>query len=174
MSHPQQQNFIQQVKNKFPNYFENVSVIEIGSLNINGTVRGFFNATKYVGVDLAEGNGVDLVKSGHEVDFSDNSFDVAISTECFEHNPYWIETFNNMHRMAKSFVVFTCASGNRPEHGTKRSDPSCSPFTLEWDYYKNLNEEDFRNGFNLDNMFSDYAFSNEVPDDLYFWGIKNI
>lgn len=174
MAHIEQREFFESVKAKFPQYFDNVEVIEIGSLDINGTVRDFYsNTPRYIGVDLAEGKGVDLVAEGQDVDFPDDSFDVAVSAECFEHNPYWAETFANMHRMARSFVVFTCASEGRPEHGTTRTTPENSPFTVKWDYYRNLIEPDFRKEFNLDTMFSDYKFSyNPVSRDLYFWGVK--
>jgi len=30
-----------------------------------------------------------------------NSFDCTISVECFEHNPFWLETFVNMLRMTR-------------------------------------------------------------------------
>lgn len=153
--------------------FSGVSVIEIGSLNINGTVRDFFQPTSYLGVDVGPGPGVDLVAEGQALDFPDDSFDVAISAECFEHNPEWAATFANMQRMAARYVVFTCASDGRPEHGTRRSAPDSSPLTLEWDYYRNLNEQDFREHFDLDSMFAEYEFRyNPVSHDLYFYGIK--
>lgn len=173
MAHIQQRDFFNSVKKIFPKYFKDVSVLEVGSLNINGTVRDFYKSYKYIGIDLSEGEGVDLVMSGESIDFPDNSFDVAVSAECFEHNPYWIETFANMHRVASQFVLFTCASDGRPEHGTTRTTPDDSPFTLQWDYYKNLNENDFNTNFKLDEMFSKYKFSyNNQSCDLYFWGVK--
>ena len=126
-----------------------------------------------IGVDLAEGPGVDLVSHTEKVDFPENSFDVAVSAECFEHNPYWLETFVNMHRIAKDFVVFTCAGEGRPEHGTRKSYPDTSPFTLDWDYYKNLTQEDFENRLYLTDMFSKHEFIyNPNSQDLYFWGTK--
>lgn len=172
MSHKEQREFFLHIKEMLPEYFQNVSVIEMGSLNINGTVRDFFDATKYVGVDLDEGPGVDLVSPAQEVGFQDGSFDVSVSAECFEHNPYWAETFQNMYRLASKFVIFTCASDGREEHGTRRSHPSTSPFTLDWDYYRNLNEKDFRSIFDIDSMFDRHEFTyNEKSKDLYFWGI---
>jgi hypothetical protein len=172
MSHKEQREFFEYVKNSMPEYFNDVSVIEMGSLNINGTVRDFYNATKYVGVDLEEGPGVDLVSPAQKVDLPDNSFDVAVSAECFEHNPFWSETFANMYRIASKFVIFTCASDGREEHGTRTKHPGTSPFTLDWDYYKNLNEQDFRSDFDIDQMFNKYEFIyNRKSCDLYFWGI---
>lgn len=174
MAHKEQRDFFTEMKSKFPYYFDNVSVIEMGSLNINGTVRDFYdNVTKYVGVDLDEGPGVDLVSEAQKVDLPSGSFDVAVSAECFEHNPYWLETFVNMHRLANSFVIFTCAGLGRPEHGTTRTTPGNSPFTLQWDYYRNLTKHDFEDNLNLEGMFSDYEFTyNALSQDLYFWGVK--
>lgn len=173
MAHKAQRIFFESLKQKMPEYFNDVSVIEIGSLNINGTVRDFFNSNNYVGVDLEKGDGVDIVCEGQKVSLPNNSFDVSLSAECFEHNPYWEETFLNMYRLASKFVIITCASEGRPEHGTSRTTPSDSPFTIKWDYYKNLNEKDFREVFDLDSMFSSYEFLyNESANDLYFWGIK--
>jgi hypothetical protein len=174
MAHNQQREFFLRIKEKFPEYFNDVSVIEIGSLNINGTIRDFYNSNKYIGIDLQAGPGVDMILEGQNVKLPDNSFDVAASAECFEHNPFWKETFLNMYRMASKFVIITCASDGRGEHGTTRTSPQDSPFTLEWDYYKNLNEQDFKNEFNLDLMFSEYEFSyNANSCDLYFWGVKD-
>jgi hypothetical protein len=174
MAHDEQRVFFQSVKDLMPHYFDNVDVIEIGSLDINGSVRDFYNAKSYIGIDLDEGPGVDQIAEGQNVDFPDNYFDVAVSAECFEHNPYWLETFVNMHRMAKSFVIFTCASDGRPEHGTTRTTPANSPFTLKWDYYKNLSAHDFYNNLDIYSMFDKHQFTYNVKSrDLYFWGIKN-
>ena len=176
MAHFQQAEFIKSLKAKFPKHFFNVDVLEIGSLNINGTVRDFFNANRYVGVDVGEGPGVDVVMSGHEYK-SEEPFDCCISCECFEHNPFWKETFVNMIDQCKpgGLVVMTCATTGRPEHGTERSLPQDSPLTLAkgWSYYKNLTERDFKEAFNFNPFFKDWAFSvNEEACDLYFYGIK--
>jgi SAM-dependent methyltransferase len=196
MAHSTQQDFISYVKNKFPNFFESVKVLEIGSLDINGTMRSFFSNCDYLGIDVGKGKGVDLVCQGQEYGAPDESYDVCTSGECFEHNPYWAETFANMVRMCKSngLVLFTCATTGRKEHGTTRTDLESSPLTvgIGWEYYKNLDEQDFRESFeeSFDELFSEYEFhSTEDYDnptdfiknmrtyispceDLYFWGIK--
>ena len=176
MAHFQQAEFIKSLKAKFPKHFFNVDVLEIGSLNINGTVRDFFNANRYVGVDVGEGPGVDVVMSGHEYK-SKEFFDCCISCECFEHNPFWKETFVNMinHCKPGGLVVMTCATTGRPEHGTERSLPQDSPLTLAkgWSYYKNLTEQNFKEAFNFNPFFKEWEFSaNKEACDLYFYGIK--
>lgn len=173
MAHQQQRDFFAKLKLKYPDAFTGVDVLEVGSLNINGTVRDFFDAKKYVGVDVGEGPGVDVVAQGQDLDYEDGLFDVAVSAECFEHNPYWAETFSNMHRMASRYVFFTCATDGRAEHGTSRTDPGSSPLTMEWDYYQNLNEQHFQEAFDLTAMFESFFFeTNDVSHDIYFCGIK--
>lgn len=176
MAHQQQRDFIQKTKEHFPEFFKGVDVIEIGSLNINGTVRDFFtDVISYLGVDLIEGKDVDKVCYGNELDNPTESVDMTISTECFEHDKHWKETFANMVRMVKQggMVLFTCASDGRHEHGTTRTTPQDSPATT--DYYMNLNKQHFIEVFDFDAMFSKYLFEyNPITCDLYFWGIKKI
>ena len=170
MAHQEQREFFDRLRNRWPEMFDGVSVLEIGSLNINGTVRDFFTASEYVGVDVSDGPGVDVVCEGQLLTYPDNSFDVAVSAECFEHNPYWLETFANMVRMSDRWVVFTCASTGRAEHGTTRTTPQDSPFTLQWDYYRNLTADDFLNSFDF-SCFESFEFEyNPVSHDLYFVG----
>lgn len=172
MAHLQQQFFFDRVKAKLPGWFTGVKVLEIGSLDINGSVRPMFEDCVYWGVDLADGAGVDEVAFGQDLTYPDRSFDVCISTECFEHNPEWVATFRNMHRMCSGLVVMTCATTGRAEHGTSRCHPGSSPFTASSDYYRNLTEQDFRDEFDLDAMFEAYAFEVESSScDLYFAGL---
>ena len=174
MAHQQQFDFVKNCQQKYPNAFSQAKVLEVGSLDINGSVRQFFTDCDYLGIDVGEGKGVDLVCQGQEFQAPAFSFNTAISCECFEHNPYWIATFENMHRVVEKggLVVMSCATTGRAEHGTRASSPQDAPL-VEWDYYKNLTEEDFRKAFELDKMFSEYEFStNNQTHDLYFYGVK--
>lgn len=171
MSHPAQLAFIASVKERFPDMFQRKSVLEVGSLNLNGTIRDFFEQCTYIGVDLAKGPCVDVVDKGEDLSYADGSFDVVASCECFEHAPEWARIFNNMARMSSKLVFFTCATTGRPEHGTTKTNPWDSPFTAH-DYYQNLTEEDIRRDCDL-GQFYYYEFStNEDAKDLYFWGFK--
>jgi len=177
MSHPQQLSFINHVKTKFIDRFTGKRVLEIGSLNINGSVRPFFNECEYIGLDVGIGKDVDVVCQGELYDAPDESFDVTLSCECFEHNPSWVDTFKNMIRMTKpgGLVIMTCATVGRAEHGTTRTSPADSPLTIGkgWDYYKNLVMEDFTEEFYFPDIFCQYEFQHEISNhDLYFYGIK--
>lgn len=176
MAHIEQKNFIKYVKNKYPDKFKNVRVLDIGSLDINGNNRFIFEDYEYIGLDIGVGPNVDIVCRGHEYN-DEKLFDVIISTECFEHDEYWELTIKNAINLLKSngLFLFTCATIGRPEHGTRRTSPNDSPFTsqIENDYYMNLEEKDIREKIDIDLFFSNYEFkTNKEPYDLYFWGIK--
>ncbi|MCO4095146.1 MAG: class I SAM-dependent methyltransferase [Acidovorax sp.] len=177
MAHANQFEFISLVKQQFPGNFSGGKVLEVGSLDINGSVRSFFAADRYIGVDVAEGPGVDEVCQGQLLDHPTGTFDAVISCECMEHNPFWVETLANMFRMAKpgALVIVSFATTGRAEHGTTRTAISDSPLSISigWEYYRNISAAMFKQRLNLDYWFDDYLM---VPNwhncDLYFVGIK--
>jgi len=180
MSHPQQLEFFAAVKEHLPGLFEKCSVLEVGSFDVNGSIRQFFSGGDFWGIDLMPGPGVDeVVPSGHEFHpRAGRSFDVTVSTECFEHNPFYLETLVNMIRLTRKggAVLFTCASRGRGEHGTARTSPDASPGTQTrgWNYYRNLVESDFTSKVDFGAHFANHRFFyNPVSCDLYFIGLKH-
>ena len=117
---------------------------------------------------------------GEKLNFPDESFDVIICTEVFEHDIQYDKTIANIIRMLKTggIFVFTCAAPDRPEHGTRRTSPwhakLLEEVSEEWsDYYKNLTEVDFKNAFDIEEMFSIHKFEfHDHPGDLHFCGLK--
>ena len=103
MAHLAQIYFCENVKKQFSNHFKNVSVLDIGALDINGNNRYLFENYTYVGVDLGVGPNVDVVSRGHLYK-SDQLFDVVISTECFEHDEYYDLTIKNMYKLVKIII----------------------------------------------------------------------
>jgi SAM-dependent methyltransferase len=177
MSHFEQHYFVNHVKQRYPEFFKSKIVLECGSLNINGSVRSFFDDCTYIGLDVGEGQDVDVVSLAHEYNMPDNTFDTVLSCEMFEHDPHWDKSFENMIRLCKSngLIFFTCATTGRKEHGTFFNRPEDSPltFNIGWDHYKNLTENDFKEFFNFEKLFVEHEFSvNKTHFDLYFCGIK--
>lgn len=180
MAHPEQINFCNKVKKNLLSYFSNKKVLDVGSLDINGNNRYLFENCDHLGIDIGPGKNVDLVSLAHEFNESDESYDVIISTECFEHDMHYSKSINNIIRLLKSngLFLFTCATTGRPEHGTIRSDNGVNAPLLsnldKWsNYYKNLTEQDIRDIIEVDSIFKEYAFEvNQSSHDLYFWGIK--
>lgn len=176
MSHPEQIKYVTHIRSLLPEFFQKKTVLEVGSLDINGSVRTLFSECVYTGIDVGAGAGVDVVVGGQLAEFPSQHFDVTISCECFEHNPYWLETFCNMIRMTKTggLVIMTCASIGRAEHGTTRTSPTDSPLTVGegWEYYRNLTSKDFTRCLDFKGLFTEHAFSYcKRSKDVYFTGI---
>lgn len=66
------------------------SVLEIGSLNVNGTPRSVLKCKHWTGLDKVAGKGVDIVSSAAEyLEHKKHAFDLVVACECYEHDPKW-------------------------------------------------------------------------------------
>jgi SAM-dependent methyltransferase len=178
MAHVEQAEFFSEVRKHYPSAFREAKVLEVGSLDINGSVRELFSDCSYVGVDLQIGPGVDLACQGQLVEYPSGHFDTVISAECLEHNPFWRETLANMLRMTRpgGLLLVSCATTGRREHGTTRTNPAASPFTTaaQWDYYRNLKAADLERSVHLPGWLADWgSWVNFVAHDLYFVGLRH-
>ncbi len=183
MAHQAQQDFFARVREQFPNYFTDVRVLDIGSLDINGSNRKLLKQPYYyIGLDLDKGKNVDVVCPAHLYD-AGFQFDTIISGECFEHDMFYPDSLKNIVRLLKpnGLFLFSCASTGRPEHGTLKTSPENAPFLKEYgeewcNYYKNLTEKDIRDVLDIESIFDEFyfqeSFSGYIGNDLYFWGIK--
>lgn len=169
MSHPAQVRFIEWVRSLHPAHFKNVSVLDCGSMDINGNCRQFFTDVSYVGIDVGHGPNVDEVCPAYAYK-SDVFFDTIISTEMLEHSRTWRADVANMYQLLRrgGLLIVTCAAPGRPVHGTHAEKPQDSPHTL--DYYKNVSIADFAD--NLQPWMFSTFFVREIECDLQFFGIK--
>ncbi len=92
-------------------------VLEIGSKDITGSVRQYFDdAIHYIGTDMEQGFGVDVIIDSHNLlkKFKVQSFDTILCHEMLEHdNAPWI-TIEIMHKLLKrggTLVVSTPTFG---------------------------------------------------------------
>ena len=53
MAHFPQKKFVEEVRTRFPAFFERSKVLEVGSWNVTGTIRDVFNSCDYRGVELS-------------------------------------------------------------------------------------------------------------------------
>lgn len=95
------------------------TVIELGSQNVNGTLRDHCPPdAHYVGIDLEPGNGVDLVVApGQPLPLADASVDVAVTSSAFEHDPCFWQTFLELVRVLRpGGLVYVNAPSNHHFH----------------------------------------------------------
>ena len=170
--HKEASQFVAKVKAEFPEFFTGKKVLDVGSLEIDGGARQFFTNCDYLGIDVGEGPGVDVVTMAHGYS-RPNSFDVVICTEMLEHDQHWNKSLLQMYENVKPGGLFlvTCAGPSRWEHGTTEHDAYASPFTA--DYYKNLSTEDFASVLPASLFSKSYLGYRGDKEDLYFAGIKS-
>ena len=178
--HTEALNFLNFVKNNFPDYFVSKIVLDVGSGDINGNNKYLFTDCIYHGNDVIPGNNITIASKTKDLPFMDNSFDTIMSTECFHLDPEYPESLLKIYKMLKpkGLFFFTCASIGRIEHGTKRTTPEhsygCTGNIPEMiDYYQNLTEKHINDVLDVNNNFSIWDFYyNSFSKDLYFVGIK--
>lgn len=97
---------------------DNLIVVEIGSQDVNGSLRSVFRNHNYIGVDFAVGNGVDIVLSDpYSIPLGDESVDVVITSSCLEHSEFFWLMFNEMLRILKpNGLLYINAPSNGEYH----------------------------------------------------------
>jgi O-antigen biosynthesis protein len=89
-----------------PSYIDkNAKVLEVGSCDVNGSIRSLFDAEgiDYTGVDIQEGPGVDKIVNAENLvsEFGQEVFDVVISTEMLEHCFDWQKILYQLTKVLK-------------------------------------------------------------------------
>lgn len=78
-------NTVKQVRRFKNRYFIHGDVLEVGSYNVNGSIRTEFNGNPYTGVDIVTGPGVDHLIPQFGAWHLDKKFDLVISLNTLEH-----------------------------------------------------------------------------------------
>ena len=172
--HNHQRNFVRSVKKQHAQFFTDSKLLEIGSQNVNGSVREEFDYCDYTGVDAVEGKDVDVVCYGHEYEAEAGSFDVVLTCEMLEHDPFAPKTVKRMIELLRPGGLFfmTCAGEGRGEHGTTKTGNVWGP---DGDFYRNVTEEMFLEWCTAacGTFVEHHIEYSGGPRDLYFWGIKS-
>lgn len=103
---------------KYYTDLKGVKVLDVGSYDVNGTLRPIFDRADYIGLDMEKGPNVDVVAHANNMPFDDNHFDLVVSSSCFEHDDMFWETFLEMARVVKpGGLMYVQAPSNGPYHG---------------------------------------------------------
>lgn len=161
--HHQAYRWIRQTVSRLP---DRLSVLEYGSKDVNGSIKPLFaRATRYVGVDLVEGSGVDVVADAATFT-TDERFDTVVCMEVLEHTDKGREICRNAHRHLQAGGVFlvTAASGIRKAHSAVDGGD-----LREGEYYQNVSYGDL--SFWLSD-FSRRIITKKMYGDIYALAFK--
>lgn len=146
-------------------------VVEFGSCQMFGSIRSVYpQAKSWLGIDVQEGPGVDLVQDAATWD-TDERFDVVICAEVFEHTPDWRFILAKAWEvlLPGGLLVASCATNERPSHSAMDGGP-----LRDGEFYRNVDEADMsaalqQIGFDAKVSVEDGHFGN---DDLYVVATK--
>lgn len=97
--------WLQQVKSRFE--IKPASILEVGSLNVNGSPRGVFPEIEdYLGIDLQAGPGVDLIWDIQSRRL-DRLFDCVICCEALEHDRDPVRTAAAIRSHCQRWLLIT-------------------------------------------------------------------
>lgn len=91
--------------------------LDLGSMDINGNVRGLF--ADYTGVDMRPGRNVDLVAMANHLPFANGEFNNVLCLEMLEHDP---DPFGSVTEMARVLRTEGCMVITVPSIGFPRHD----------------------------------------------------
>lgn len=117
-----------------------VAVLDIGGRNINGTPRHLFpNATLYRVLDVAPGEGVEIVADAATWE-PDRCYDVVVCCEVFEHTGVWPQILRTAYRalVPGGVLIATMAGPGRAVH----SAVDGGPHLYDGEHYANVEADD--------------------------------
>lgn len=140
------------------------SVLEFGSLDINGSVRGAFNTARYHGIDIQEGPGVDELADARFYRLADRSADVVVCCEVLEHAPDVQAIVNSAFANLRPGGLFlvTCATDPRQPH----SAVDGGPVRVD-EHYENVRQFDLEVAAEGAGFHVQQALTHDDRGDLY-------
>lgn len=155
---------LEQASEFFGRYpLETASVVEIGSQNVNGSLRDVCpKHYSYTGLDYSPANGVDIVlEDEYKFPLPDGCTDIVVTSSCFEHAEMFWLTFLEGVRILKPGGLFYINAPSKGEYHAYPQDcwrfyPDAAKALLKWAG---------RNGYNcvveytklLDNHWGDFV-----------------
>lgn len=150
--HPTVLEFTERVVKEHNLNTSDTNVLIVGSLDVNGSVRPYFDKAKVVGIDLFEGEGVDYVMDAHHLLDIPNiwtlfgiahseptyqTFDVVVCTEMLEHDSeFWTTLWNIGVLLRPGGYFILTARGARPGVEGVRHGESMWEHAYPDDYYR--------------------------------------
>lgn len=147
----------------FKTYYKHgMKVVEIGSQNVNGSLKDNLSDINenYVGVDFVEGPGVDVVLDDpYKLPFADESVDILVSSSCFEHSElFWLSYLEMLRILKPTGILYL----NVPNNGCVHRYPvDC------WRFYPDAGQalETWGNRNGISVQLIESFIGKQIPDD---------
>ena len=145
-----------------------VSVIEIGSRDINGTIRPHFPAAQWTGLDLYSGPSVEWV--GNALDYyAPKAVDIVVCCEVFEHSNQWpfLLHWSNHWLKPGGRIIITCAGPGRDPHSASDGGELHPD-----EHYANITQDELAEELHYAGFVGIEASGNEHWKDTYATALK--
>lgn len=140
-------------------------VLEVGSLDVNGSTRNYdflgsgvkwidlIGNPEYVGIDIVAGKGVDFEMNAHDIMFKDDYFDLVICVNTLEHDDDVVASLKEMKRVCKKggLILLSVPNETVPKHHSE--------------HYNCLNEEQYKALLHKAG-YADYVYIRTYHDHL--------
>jgi SAM-dependent methyltransferase len=148
---------------KYINTTISQSVLDVGSWDGgNGNLRTVFDNSKYIGLDVQHGPNVDITYDSEHIPFSDNTFDIVVSSSCFEHVEHFWNLFLEMTRVLKiGGYMYINAPSSGPYHPEYCISDSWRFYPDSW---RSLCRWANKNNYSL-SLIESYIDTNFYPPD---------
>ncbi len=147
-------------------------VVDLGAQDVNGSLREVCPPVcQYLGVDVVEGKGVDIVlQDPYKLPFEDSTVDFVVSSSCFEHSEmFWVLFLEILRILKPSGICYLNVPSNGSFHRYPvdcwRFYPDSGNALVTWakfNHYPSVLLEAFtgrqiRTGNSLINEWNDYV-----------------
>lgn len=141
----------------------NKSILDVGSWDGgNGNLRTIFGNGKYTGLDVQRGPNVDIIYTDI-FPFDNNSFDIIVSSSCFEHVEFFWDLFLEMSRVLKpDGYMYICAPSAGPYHPQHCVSDSWRFYPDSW---RSLTRWANKNKYDIILLNSYIDYSRILPDE---------
>jgi hypothetical protein len=140
------------------------AVLEIGSRDVNGGIRGLFPGARYLGIDVLEGPGVDVAADGGSY-VPDFLPDCVVCCEVLEHTREAERIVRHMVDLVATggLLIVTCAGPRRGAHSAFDGGP-----VRAGEFYQNITAAE------LEAWLSEVStvYVSELGGDLQAWAIR--
>jgi SAM-dependent methyltransferase len=118
--HPESFQHLQDCVQEHLNEQIKTTIVDVGSMDVNGSYRSIFNCPQwqYIGLDVSNGKNVDIVlKKPYHFPLASHSTDVVISGQSFEHIDFFWITWMEMIRIVRpGGLIILAVPQNLLEH----------------------------------------------------------